>query len=122
MRSKKVRAAMIAAAACLSFTSVVAPSATALAAGYTGLAQEANGNWYYYNNGQKVTSGTNLVQNEYGWWYVKNGQIDFAYTGLAQNEYGWWYVRNGKIDFSYTGLAQNEYGWWRIVNGMVDFG
>lgn len=36
MRSKKVRAAMIAAAACLSFTSVVAPSATALAAGYTG--------------------------------------------------------------------------------------
>ena len=32
MRSKKVRAAMIAAAACLSFTSVVAPSATALAA------------------------------------------------------------------------------------------
>ena len=43
MRSKKVRAAMIAAAACLSFTSVVAPSATALAAGYTGLAQEANG-------------------------------------------------------------------------------
>ena len=31
MRSKKVRAAMIAAAACLSFTSVVAPSATALA-------------------------------------------------------------------------------------------
>ena len=56
---------MIAAAACLSFTSVVAPSATALAAGYTGLAQEANGNWYYYNNGQKVTSGTNLVQNEY---------------------------------------------------------
>ena len=77
MRSKKVRAAMIAAAACLSFTSVVAPSATALAAGYTGLAQEANGNWYYYNNGQKVTSGTNLVQNEYGWWYVKNGQIDF---------------------------------------------
>ena len=67
MRSKKVRAAMIAAAACLSFTSVVAPSATALAAGYTGLAQEANGNWYYYNNGQKVTSGTNLVQNEYGW-------------------------------------------------------
>lgn len=42
MRSKKVRAAMIAAAACLSFTSVVAPSATALAAGYTGLAQEAN--------------------------------------------------------------------------------
>ena len=37
MRSKKVRAAMIAAAACLSFTSVVAPSATALAAGYLSL-------------------------------------------------------------------------------------
>ena len=46
MRSKKVRAAMIAAAACLSFTSVVAPSATALAAGYTGQAVQI---WYRMN-------------------------------------------------------------------------
>ena len=89
MRSKKVRAAMIAAAACLSFTSVVAPSATALAAGYTGLAQEANGNWYYYNNGQKVTSGTNLVQNEYGWWRIVNGAVDFGCNSVESNEYGW---------------------------------
>lgn len=97
MRSKKVRAAMIAAAACLSFTSVVAPSATALAAGYTGLAQEANGNWYYYNNGQKVTSGTNLVQNEYGWWYVKNGQIVLLIPDLPRTSMVGWYVETEKL-------------------------
>ena len=121
MRSKKVRAAMIAAAACLSFTSVVAPSATALAAGYTGLAQEANGNWYYYNNGQKVTSGTNLVQNEYGWWYVEGGKINFNYNSLAANEYGWWKIDGGKVNFDFTGAVEYNSAYYTVVNGKVVF-
>lgn len=74
MKKKKVMAALIAVAACLTFTGVAAPSAlttTAQAAGYTGLKRISAGNWQYYKNGQKVTSGTDVVKNENGWWYVK---------------------------------------------------
>ena len=108
-----------------------------------GLAQAADGNWYYYQNGSVATNVTTLVPNDSGWWYVRNGQVDFSYTGIAPNESGWWrivngavdfncnsveaneygwfYLSGGKVDFSYTGIAPNAYGWWRIVNGAVDF-
>lgn len=108
-----------------------------------GLAQAADGNWYYYLNGSVAANVTTLVPNAYGWWYVRNGQVDFSYTGIAPNEYGWWrivnggvdfncnsveqnehgwfYLSGGKVDFDYTGIAPNAYGWWRIVNGVVDF-
>ena len=108
-----------------------------------GLAQAADGNWYYYKNGSVATDVTTLIPNDYGWWYVRNGQVDFSYTGIAPNEYGWWrivngavdfncnsvesneygwfYLSNGKVNFSYTGIAPNAHGWWRIVNGAVDF-
>ena len=55
MKKKKVMAALIAVAACLTFTGVAAPSAlttTAQAAGYTGLKRISAGNWQYYKNGK----------------------------------------------------------------------
>ena len=147
MRRKKLWAAMIAMAACLTFTGVTAPSAlttTAEAAGYTGLKKASSGNWYYYKDGKRVRTGTDVVKNQYGWWYVKDGKVDFTYTGIAKNangwwrivngkvdftcnsveknENGWWKLTNGKVDFGYTGIAKNANGWWRIVNGKVDFG
>lgn len=125
MRKKKVLAALVAMAACLTFTGVAAPSAlttTAQAAGYTGLKKASNGNWYYYENGKRVTSGTNVVNNQQGWWYVKDGKIDFSYTGLANNQNGWWRIENGKVNFNYTGVTNNENGWWYVKNGKVDFG
>ena len=136
-------------AACEVSGTVAAYQLTAKASGITpdpvsdGLAQAADGNWYYYKNGSVATDVTTLIPNDYGWWYVRNGQVDFSYTGIAPNEYGWWrivngavdfscnsveaneygwfYLSNGKVDFSYTGIAPNAYGWWRIVNGAVDF-
>ena len=136
-------------AACEVSGTVAAYQLTAKASGITpdpvsdGLAQAADGNWYYYKNGSVATDVTTLIPNDYGWWYVRNGQVDFSYTGIAPNEYGWWrivngavdfscnsvesneygwfYLSGGKVDFSYTGIAPNAYGWWRIVNGVVDF-
>ena len=136
-------------AACEVSGTVAAYQLTAKASGITpdpvsdGLAQAADGNWYYYKNGSVATDVTTLIPNDYGWWYVRNGQVDFSYTGIAPNEYGWWrivngavdfncnsvesneygwfYLSNGKVDFSYTGIAPNAHGWWRIVNGAVDF-
>lgn len=86
-----------------------------------GLAQDENGNWYYYKNGVIDTSYTGIAPNAYGWWRVVNGAVDFNCNSVEANEYGWFCIRGGKVDFDYTGIAQNAYGWWRIVNGAVDF-
>ena len=147
MKKRKVLGAVAAAAACLFLAGIVMPgtaNVSARAAGYTGLRKSAvSDNWYYYENGKRVRTGTDIVQNQNGWWYIENGKVDFNYTGVAKNENGWWrvvngkvdfscnsveknengwwYIREGKVDFCYTGLAQNANGWWRIVNGKVDF-
>ena len=81
----------------------------------------ADGNWYYYINGEIATNVTTVAKNVNGWYYVKNGKVDFSANTVAKNENGWWKITNGKVDFSYTGIAKNENGWWRIVNGKVDF-
>ena len=92
--------------------------------GSDGLADSAaaDGNWYYYKNGQIAHNITTVAKNKNGWWYVKNGKVDFTYTGVAQNENGWWRIVNGKVDFNCNSVEQNENGWWYIRGGKVDFG
>ena len=89
-----------------------------------GLANEkaADGNWYYYVNGEIATNVTTVAKNVNGWWYVKNGKVDFTANTVAKNENGWWIIRGGKVDFSANTVAKNENGWWKITNGKVDFG
>lgn len=81
----------------------------------------ADGNWYYYENGQ-IVNKTTVAPNENGWWFVRDGKVDFTYTGIAQNEYGWWRIVNGKVDFNCNSVESNEYGWWKLSGGKVDFG
>ena len=90
---------------------------------FTGLANSkaADGNWYYYVNGEIATNVTTVAKNVNGWWYVKDGKVDFKANTVAKNANGWWKITNGKVDFGYTGIAKNANGWWRIVNGKVDF-
>ncbi len=109
------------------------------------LSQNADGNWYYYVDGNIDTNYAGLAENEFGWWKITNGTVDFGYNGIADNKYGWWkvtngtvdfsanglqfdagtdtwwYFNNGAIDFTYTGLAENEFGWWKVTDGKVDF-
>ena len=90
---------------------------------FTGLANSkaADGNWYYYVNGEIATNVTTVAKNVNGWWYVKNGKVDFKANTVAKNENGWWLIRGGKVDFSANTVAKNENGWWIIRNGKVDF-
>ena len=81
----------------------------------------ADGNWYYYVNGEIATNVTTVAKNVNGWWYVKNGKVDFKANTVAKNENGWWLIRNGKVDFSANTVAKNENGWWIIRGGKVDF-
>lgn len=113
---------------------------------YTGLYQQADGQWIYVKNGSWAPDYTGFVQKDNDWWYVENGRITFTCYGLvkglangsnswwyvtgsrisfcstvAENAYGWWKITNGQVDFNFTGLAENAYGWWKITNGQVDF-
>ena len=81
----------------------------------------ADGNWYYYENGQIASNVTTVAQNKNGWWYVRNGKVDFGYTGIANNQNGWWRIVNGKVDFNCNSVESNENGWWKLKDGMVDF-
>lgn len=88
--------------------------------GRVGDGPEADGNWYYYENGQ-IVNKTTVAPNENGWWFVRDGKVDFTYTGIAQNENGWWRIVNGKVDFNCNSVESNEYGWWKLSGGKVDF-
>ncbi len=95
--------------------------ASAAGKNYTGVAQQSDGNWYYFKNGVVQTSYTGIQNNQHGWWRIENGKVNFDATGVYQNENGWWRVENGKVNFNASGIFQNTYGWWRVENGKVDF-
>ena len=80
----------------------------------------ADGNWYYYENGQ-IVNKTTVAPNENGWWRIINGKVDFNCNSVESNEYGWWKLSGGKVDFGFTGIAGNQYGAWFVRNGKVDF-
>ena len=88
-----------------------------------GLADQkaADGNWYYYRNGQIARDVTTVAKNCNGWWHVVNGKVDFNSNTVAKNDLGWWKITKGAVDFNYTGVAKNENGWWRIEKGQVNF-
>ena len=111
--------------------------------GKEGVLQDANGQWYYYQNGVIARGVDTIAENQYGWWKITDGKVDFGYTGIASNQNGTWKIVKGKVDFScsgivpiggdwwkveagrinldYTGIAENQNGWWRIENGRVNF-
>ena len=80
----------------------------------------ADGNWYYYENGQ-IVNKTTVAPNENGWWRIVNGKVDFNCNSVESNEYGWWKLSGGKVDFGFTGIAGNQYGAWFVRDGKVDF-
>lgn len=106
----------------------------------------ANGEWYYYKNGQvqygrddvikgtvngvnawwhvvngKVLYDTTVAKNSNGWWYIENGKVNFDANTAAQNSNGWWVIQNGKVNFNFQGFAENRNGWWYCTGGKVQF-
>ena len=87
--------------------------------------QAADGNWYYYVDGEIDTSFTGLAPNSSGWWRIENGKVNFDYNGFVKNSEGWWYVEGGQVRFDRTevieGTVDGENGWWNVVGGVVEF-
>ncbi|MCC8152299.1 MAG: hypothetical protein LIO96_12865, partial [Lachnospiraceae bacterium] len=74
--------------------------------------------------GSKVQTGYTGVAdyaNSNGWWYIKNGKVDFSANTVAKNKNGWWYVKGGKVQFNYTGFGTNSNGSWYCESGKVKF-
>ncbi|MCC8150026.1 MAG: hypothetical protein LIO96_00780 [Lachnospiraceae bacterium] len=92
---------------------------------YTGVADYANANgWWYIKNGKVDFTANTVAKNKNGWWYVVGGKVQFGYTGVSNysNANGWWYIKNGKVDFTANTVAKNKNGWWYVVGGKVQFG
>lgn len=109
-----------------------------------GVAQGADGNWYFFRNGAVDWSYNGLARNDGGIWFIRNGVVDFSVNNVAfcgngwyyfqggqlqlvdtvatTGDGNWWCVQNGAINFNYTGLASNAGGWWYCENGQVNFG
>lgn len=118
-----------------------APSGTAIVyvdgkESFTGFYKEADGGWYWYDNGVKNATSKSpytgaiygTVEGKAGWWRTVNGKADTAYTGLTyftakpgQNGGGWWYFENGYITGKWTGFVTNAAGTWYVKNSQVNF-
>ncbi|MCC8151066.1 MAG: Ig-like domain-containing protein [Lachnospiraceae bacterium] len=61
----------------------------------------SKGIWYYVVGSKVQTSYTGVADyaNANGWWYIKNGKVDFSANTVAKNKNGWWYVTGGKVQF-----------------------
>ena len=90
-------------------------------AGKNGLAQDANGTWYYYTNGEIDTSVTDLIYYNGSYYYVEKGKLNWNYTSLFRYKGSWYYVEKGKVNFAYNSLCKYGSAWYGITNGKVDF-
>ncbi len=90
---------------------------------FTGLADapDANGDWWYYTDGEIDKNHTGVDQNKNGWWRVENGKVNFKAQGIYQNKYGWWKTTDGEVTFKENSIYQNEHGWWKCKDSKVDF-
>ncbi|MCC8151265.1 MAG: Ig-like domain-containing protein, partial [Lachnospiraceae bacterium] len=59
------------------------------------------GTWWYVVGSKVQTGFTGLADyaNENGWWYIENGKVTFTKNTVAKNKNGWWYVTGGKVQF-----------------------
>jgi GH25 family lysozyme M1 (1,4-beta-N-acetylmuramidase) len=91
---------------------------------YTGLRQDSDGVWRYYENGSVATGYTGLFSYNDSWYYIKDGLLDWSYTGLVEYNGSWFYVQNGTLNWGYTGLAYNPVNstWYYMQNSTLTWG
>ncbi len=91
---------------------------------YTGFASNKNG-WFYVEKSKVTLQKNSVIYGEVNetsaWWYVVGSKVQTSFTGLADyaNENGWFYIRNGKVDFSVNTVAKNKNGWYYVTEGKV---
>ncbi|MCQ2520890.1 MAG: SGNH/GDSL hydrolase family protein [Lachnospiraceae bacterium] len=77
---------------------------------FTGLAPDADGNFYLYIDGVKATYYSGLYNDAtYGWRMIDHGQVAFYYNEVFGNPRdGGFKITNGAVDFSYSGWFISE--------------
>ncbi len=101
-----------------------------LTEGLNGVCKAADGNWYYYVDGEIDDTYYGFGSNSNGDWYVEKGMVTFEKNDVLKDTTGaigtkgdWYYVVGSKVKYEYTGVAdyKNANGWWYIKDGKVDF-
>ncbi|MCC8151577.1 MAG: hypothetical protein LIO96_09040 [Lachnospiraceae bacterium] len=81
----------------------------------------AKGTWYYVTGSKVRTDYTGVADyaNSNGWWYIKNGKVDFSFNGIASNANGSWVIKNGKVNFGYNGTYKYKGKTYKVSGGKV---
>ena len=86
--------------------------------GYTGLRMEADGSFYYYENGIINTTKYGIVNYDGSRFFIANGSI-IPNSGLASDGTSWYFLSSGQVA-DYTGLAEYDGAWFYVNNGILD--
>jgi subtilisin family serine protease len=89
---------------------------------FSGLRQDSDGVWRYYQNGKIATDYTGLVQYSGAWYYVQSGILNWGYSGLAQYNGTWFYVQNSTLKWGYTGLVLSNGTWYYVQDSTLKWG
>ncbi len=87
--------------------------------------KKINGTWYNLVKGKVV--GNTVAHNSNGWWYIDaDGKVDFTYNGFGKNANGSWYCENGKVTFKKQGILKDTTGalgekgaWYYVIGSKV---
>ncbi len=87
--------------------------------------KKINGTWYNLVKGKVV--GNTVAHNSNGWWYIDaDGKVDFTYNGFGKNGNGSWYCENGKVTFKKQGILKDTKGalggkgaWYYVIGSKV---
>ena len=84
-----------------------------------GLAQDEEGKWHYYKDGEIDTTKTDIVEFQGGEFWVVNGDLAVDANGLTICPEDAYFCSQGQIQ-RVDGFAEYDGEWFMIKNGMLD--
>ena len=114
-------------------------------AGSATLKQDADGSWWYYNNGVLDTTKTGMVDYNGGlfvviggkvcqdimgmwhaefpnvdkWYFFSAGQVQKEWTGFAMYDNAWFYLNKGELDSTKQGFYEYNGGLFLVADGRI---
>ena len=88
-------------------------------AGSATLKQDANGDWWYYNNGKLDATKDGMVDYNGGLFVVIDGLVRKDFMGMCHVEFPnvdkWYFFAQGQVQKATTGFAEYD-GYWFYLN------
>ncbi len=112
-------------------------------AGSEELKQDAQGVYWYYNNGVKDTTKSGMVEYDGGlfviidgklrtdfngmclvpgvekWYFFSQGQVQKDWIGFAEYNGAWFYLDEGELDSTKTGIYEYDGGYFLLAEGRL---